>query len=304
MRHALFVIIAAAVYTGLSFLADTAGPLSLAARGNPLAFLWIASLSLAAGSFIMSFATREYSWVDRIWSVAPAVYAWFLAVRGWPDMRLTVAAVLIALWGARLTFNFARKGGYTGTEDYRWAEVRKKFPNEALWQLFNLLFISLYQNILIMMITLPLYAAFRTRGTAGSPWNALDTVAAALFLGMLVLESVADQEQWNFHQAKKKTTRKKNGTRRGGFLQEGLFRYSRHPNYFAEICMWWCVYLFAVSATGRALSWQIMGPVLLTLLFQGSTALTESLSRRKYPDYARYCRRTSRILPWIPRKAP
>jgi steroid 5-alpha reductase family enzyme len=64
--------------------------------------------------------------------------------------------------------------------------------------------------------------------------------------------------------------------------------------------MWWCFALFAVAATGRWLTIAIVGPALLTLLFQGSTHLTEQISRRKYPDYARYQRSTSRIIPWWP----
>src|SRR4051812_21163216 len=94
------------------------------------AFVWIASL-----------VTREHSWVDRLWSIVPVAYVWvFAAFAGLADIRLDVMAVLVTLGGARLTFNFARKGGYNGHEDYRWPVLRARM---APWQfqVFNLLFI-------------------------------------------------------------------------------------------------------------------------------------------------------------------
>ena len=84
-------------------------------------------------------------------------------------------------------------------------------------------------------------------------------------------------------------------------MPSGLFRYSRHPNFFCEQGMWWSFYLFGVAATGRWLDWSIAGAVLLTLLFQGSTAITEQITLGKYPAYADYRRRTSRLLPRPPR---
>src|SRR5437899_6824186 len=82
---------------------------------------------------LLSIASREYSWVDRIWSVVPVVYVGiFAGAAGFADVRLDVLFGLVALWGLRLTFNFARKGGYaSGGEDYRWAVLRGRL---APWQ--------------------------------------------------------------------------------------------------------------------------------------------------------------------------
>ncbi|OHD54155.1 MAG: hypothetical protein A2Y33_10315 [Spirochaetes bacterium GWF1_51_8] len=245
-------------------------------------------------SFLFGLICNEYSWVDRLWSILPALYAWILAVRAWPDPRLIAGAALVTLWAARLTFNFARKGGYSGMEDYRWAEVRKFIGNEFLWQAFNFGFISTYQNALFVLFVLPLYMAYLFKGT---PFGIIDIAASVFFLGFLVLETIADQQQWDFH------AKKKNGTTDKRFLDEGLFGFSRHPNYFAEIMIWWCVYLFGAAATGKWIDWSVIGMVLLTLLFQGSTWLTEMLSMRKYPEYAEYRKRVSRIVPWFPKKA-
>ena len=93
--------------------------------------LWIAG-AVCAFAWITSLITHEHSWVDRLWSIVPVVYVGvFAAAAGFADTRLTVMAVLVALWGVRLTVNFARKGGYTGTEDYRWAVLRGRLTR---WQ--------------------------------------------------------------------------------------------------------------------------------------------------------------------------
>ncbi|MDH6180795.1 steroid 5-alpha reductase family enzyme [Microbacteriaceae bacterium SG_E_30_P1] len=247
------------------------------------AFVWIASL-----------ITKDHSWVDRLWSVVPVVYVWiFAAYAGLADARLNVMAVLVTLWGARLTFNFARKGGYTGTEDYRWPILRARMKP---WQfeIFNLFFIVLYQNTILVLITLPALTAYEHRST---PFGVLDAVVAAVFLLFLVGETVADQQQWNFHRAKKAG----GSDFRPRFLQSGLWRYSRHPNFFFEQAQWWVFFLFGAVAAGSLLQWTVLGAALLTGLFIGSTIFTESITKSKYPEYAEYQRSTSPIVPWWPK---
>ena len=246
-------------------------------------FVWIASL-----------ISHDHSWVDRLWSVVPVVYVWvFAAFAGLADARLDVMAALVTIWGARLTFNFARKGGYSGVEDYRWAILRARMPR---WQFefFNFFFISLYQNVILLLIALPAFTAYENRST---PFGPLDIVLAALFFGCTVGETVADQQQWNFH------ARKKAGGEafRPRFLSAGLWKFSRHPNFFFEQAQWWVLFFFGAVAAGSVLQWTVLGAVLLTTLFIGSTVFTESISRSKYPEYADYQATTSPIVPWFPR---
>jgi len=89
----------------------------------PVLVLIVAGIA-AAFCWITSLITHETSWIDRLWSIVPVVYVWIFAgaalTSGVDATRLIVMAVLVTAWGARLTFNFARKGGYTGMEDYRW----------------------------------------------------------------------------------------------------------------------------------------------------------------------------------------
>ncbi|MEL4318638.1 DUF1295 domain-containing protein [Leifsonia sp. YIM 134122] len=260
--------------------------------------LWICAGTIVA-TWLLSVLTREYSWVDRVWSLSPIVYVWvFAAASGFENARLVLMAVLVTLWGARLTFNFARKGGYArGGEDYRWAALRARMPKPA-FQVFNLLFIAGYQNALILGMTLSTFTVYQAMPT---PLGLADILVAVLFLLLLAGETIADQQQWNFHQQKKAEIAggRTPSTR---FLQTGLFRYSRHPNFFFEQAQWWALYLFAVVATGSVLHWSILGPLLLTALFIGSTVFTESLSKARHPEYADYQATTSAIVPWFPRR--
>ena len=149
------------------------------------------------GTFIAGLVTGDSSWVDRIWSIVPVVYVWVFAGFAHGDARLVLVAVLVTLWGARLTFNFARKGGYTGMEDYRWAILRGRMTGWQ-YQLFSFFFISGYQNVLLVLITLPAL----TMSDHRRPLTAADVILAALFLFFLTGETVADQQQWNFHRRK------------------------------------------------------------------------------------------------------
>jgi steroid 5-alpha reductase family enzyme len=263
----------------------------------PLVVCLVICAVLVAVTWVASIATREYSWVDRIWSIAPVAYAWMFAVAGGFDARLVLMAALVTLWGIRLTANFARKGGYRpGGEDYRWAVVRGRM-SPAWFQVFNLFFISMYQNVLILMFTLPAYTVFVA---GGMPLGVWDLVLTAAFLAFLGGETIADAQQWAFHRWKS-AERAAGRVPSPGFLQSGLFRVSRHPNFFFEQAQWWVFYGFAIAATGVWLHWTVAGAALLTLLFIGSTALTESISRSKYPEYDDYRARTSPIVPWFPR---
>lgn len=254
----------------------------------------IVYVCVSTAAWLLGAITRDYSWVDRIWSIIPVVYVAILAGHaGFGDARLDLMLVLTALWGARLTFNFIRKGGYgKGGEDYRWPILRSRMPGWA-FQLFNFFFIAFYQNALLLLIALPAYTALQHR----TPLTALDYVLAVLFLACLAGETVADQQQWNFHAAKH------SGRTQDRFLTGGLFRYSRHPNFFFEQAQWWLLFLIGAVAARSLWQWTVLGAVLLTLLFVGSTRFTESISLSKYPEYADYQRRTSPVIPWRPRQA-
>jgi steroid 5-alpha reductase family enzyme len=254
---------------------------------------------VSAACWLLSVITREYSWVDRIWSIIPAVYAWVVAAQsGFAAPRVVLMAVLVTLWAARLTFNFARKGGYKkGGEDYRWAILRERIGPVG-FQVFNATFIAPFQNVLLLLIVAPIITAAKFTQT---PFGALDVALAVLFIVFLVGETVADEQQWRFQLAK--AARKARGESGPEFCTTGLFRFSRHPNFFCEVSQWWVIYAFAVVASGEWVQWSGLGAVVLTALFQGSTNMTEGISKSRYPAYAEYQRSTSRLIPWFPAKS-
>lgn len=248
-------------------------------------------------TWAVSVRSGSAAWLDRLWSITPVVYAWVIAGSvGFVDTRVNLLAVLVTLWGVRLTFSYARKGGYgRGVQDYRWAIVRAGMSAGG-WRAFHALFISGYQQLLLLLIVLPLGVA----AEYSTPVGWVDWVLAAVFLLLLVGEGVADGQQWRFQQAKR--ARLDAGEPMGdGFVSSGLFRLSRHPHFLCELLMWWVVYLLGAVGAGRVLDWSILGTVLLTAQIVGSTWMMESLSRAKYPAYEAYQSVTSRLALWPPK---
>ena len=256
--------------------------------------------------FVVGELTGNNSQMDKLWSILPVVYVWIIAAGGGFTPRLLVMAVLVTLWGIRLTFNFGRKGAYsikfwTGTEDYRWSVLRakKEFQPHWKWMLFNLFFISIYQNALVLMITFPALVAMRS----DKPFGVVDCVAAALLLCFLVLETVADEQQWKFQTEKWRMINEGKSLDSlpepycKGFNTTGLWGVSRHPNYLGEQGIWCSFYIFSIGAGIGIFNWSIIGALLLVVLFLGSSSFGEEISRSKYPLYADYCRKVNRFIP-------
>lgn len=282
------------------------GPMLDSAQLDTLKILGIITACSWLYCFAVGELTSNNSQMDKLWSLLPIAYVWVVAVRGGLTPRLIVMAVLVTLWGARLTFNFARKGAYRlkfweGEEDYRWQVLRakKEFQPHWKWLLFNCFFISLYQNVLVLMITFPALVLMNV----STPFGWGDVVAAALMLGFIVYETVADEQQWSFQSAKWKMIREGKKLEElpapynKGFNTQGLWGVSRHPNYFAEQAIWCCLYLFTVSGGVGIVNWSLIGALLLIVLFLGSSAFGEEISASKYPEYQKYCREVSRFFP-------
>jgi len=122
-----------------------------------------------------------------------------------------------------------------------------------------------------------------------------------LFVLALLGETVADQQQWNF-QNRKAAAIAAGQKPESNFCVSGMFKVSRHPNYFFELAQWWLVFFMAVAVTGTLWQWSGVGVIVLTLLFVGSTRFTEKISLGKYPEYADYQKRVSSVIPFFARK--
>ncbi len=259
--------------------------------------------------FITGEITHNYSQMDKLWSLLPIAYVWIIAVRGGLGLRLIVYALIVTAWGIRLTINFARKGAYSlkfweGREDYRWSIVHNApvFRHGILWTLFNLLFISAYQNLLVLAICLPALSCMGSQEAFGI----FDIIAAVLSVLFLILETVSDEYQWNFHQTKNRMLAE--GKKLAelpapfdlGFNTLGPWGRMRHPNYLGEQGMWLGLYIFSIGAGAAGcalLNITAIGPLLLVLLFLASSTLAEKISLGKYPKYAAYIEQVSKYLP-------
>jgi steroid 5-alpha reductase family enzyme len=254
--------------------------------------------------FLIGELSKNNSQVDKLWSILPILYVWYTAYAGSFDSRLVLMAVLVSIWGARLTYNFSRRGAYKlkfweGEEDYRWEILRR---NPALqgtwrWRVFNLFFISLYQNALILAFTLPMVVVMRYPGQG---IGALEMMLAAAYVFFVILETQADQHQWEYQNEKHRRLRKgiaPEGEYALGFVQRGLWNLVRHPNYMCEQLIWIVFYVFSVAASGHIVNWSMAGCLLLLVLFQGSADFSEGISAGKYPAYAEYKHRAGRFFP-------
>ncbi len=258
-----------------------------------------------AYSFIAGELTKNYSQVDKLWSIVPVVYVWVVAGYGDYSPRLVLMGILATLWGVRLTINFAMKGAYqlrfwSGEEDYRWQVLRQRpeFAPRWKWTLFNLLFICGYQNVLIVLFSLPAIIALQNND---SPIGIPDYSVAGLMFFFIVFEMLADIQQWNYQSKKHAMLRAGEelpAEYKKGFLDRGLWARSRHPNYFAEQAIWVCFYLFSIASGGQWFNWSIAGCLLLIVLFQGSSGFSEEISAGKYSEYVEYQKRVPRFIPF------
>ena len=275
-------IVPLAILLGLSLVACPllyihVGPALDAAQLSTLKTLLIICGASALWCFVVGEISRNNSQMDKLWSILPIVYTWVIAADGGFKTRLVVMAVLATLWGCRLTFNFARKGAYTlkfweGEEDYRWKVLRqrKEFSSRWVWMLFDLLFICVYQNVIVLLTTFPALVAM----SSDAPFGAVDILAAVLMFGFILYETVADEQQWAFQ------------SRKWAMIKEG--------KALEEL------YLFSIGAGAGIINWSIAGALLLVVLFLGSSAFGEAISASKYPLYADYCNKVSRYIPWRP----
>eukprot|EP01107_Rhizomastix_libera_P011919 TRINITY_DN29644_c0_g1_i1.p1 TRINITY_DN29644_c0_g1~~TRINITY_DN29644_c0_g1_i1.p1 ORF type:complete len:305 (+),score=47.78 TRINITY_DN29644_c0_g1_i1:27-941(+) len=256
--------------------------------------------------FVLNSVTMNWSHMDRWWSIAPVVYSWLgAALSRSPRGRLMAA--LASLWGARLSFNFYRRGGYDSllaAEDWRWPIIRDWpiFKNsKVLTYLFSFVFVAGVQSFVVLSISFPVL--IEAHATVHTSLGAIDYIATILMLSFLVLETVADEQHWVYQESKWAAIKQKKpltAEQQQGFCTTGLRKFSRHPNYFAEYMQWFVFYLFSVATTGRWLNLCIIGPIVLYAVIAGGTVMMEDISVQRYPDYKKYKATVSRfvLLPW------
>ena len=304
LRTILFLIASLCGFVYITYSLEVFDISFTEAQMNALVTMTKLYLGSCLYCFVISEIAENYSQVDKFWSTIPIVYVWYFTLASEMDSRMVVMAILVTIWGSRLTYNFARRGGFSiyfwkGEEDYRWVEVKKSMPilsGRMQWSVFNLFFICLYQMGLIFLFTLPILSAWQGSDTS-LYWA--DYLITGLMLLLIVLETISDQQQYVFQNEKYKKIelgQSLEGDYKRGFITSGLWAYSRHPNYTCEQLIWITFYLFSISATGQWINWSIIGCILLVILFYSSAKFSENITSNKYTDYKKYQENTPMFI--------
>ena len=250
-------------------------------------YLFALALILGVGvaAWAVSVAIRNVAFVDSLWSLFFLIAAVTFAAAAWPlSARGLLVTVLVAVWALRLSIYITARN-WGEPEDHRYQKIRANnepgFAFKSLYIVFGL------QGVLAWFIAMPLLPAIMNPGDIGP----LEIVAGALWLLGFVFEARGDYQLARF---------KSDPSNKGRVLNTGLWRYTRHPNYFGDFCVWWAFYLFAVAAGGW---WTVLSPVLMSLLLLkvSGVALLEKTITERRPEYADYIRRTNAFFPGLPK---
>lgn len=261
------VALAAAAYAA-TFSADLHAQLAIGTT--------VATIVVFAGSR----AVNNSSVYDAYWSVFPLAAVLWFALPNLTERGALVVGVT-SVWALRLTFNWARGWGGLTHEDWRYVDLRRK--TGALYWPVSLVGLHGFPTLLTFLGTLP---AIEAVGVPGLGF--LDAPAAYVSLAGIAIETAADEQLLRFRR-----------THPDGACDTGLWRFSRHPNYFGEILFWVGLWLLGVSAGAPA--WMAVGPgAMLALFWFVSIPMAEQRALAKRPDFARRIATTSRLVPWFP----
>ncbi|MEN9644860.1 MAG: hypothetical protein RL238_1529 [Actinomycetota bacterium] len=243
---------------------------------------------LMIGTWLLSLALKNASIVDIVWGFGFVCVAWAVRLRvdEGLDARQNLLVLMTTVWGLRLAgYLFWRNHGKG--EDYRYKAMRKhwgpRFPLISLGTVFGL------QGVLMFIVSLPVQLG-QTRDTPDLGWLAY--LGIAVWLVGLFFEVVGDAQLAKF---------KADASNQGKVMNRGLWKYTRHPNYFGDACVWWGIALVAAETTVGKFG--LIGAVVMTILLRrvsGVVLLEKSLSKRK-EGYAEYVARTSAFIPRPPK---
>jgi steroid 5-alpha reductase family enzyme len=237
--------------------------------------------------FLISLIKKRNDVADVAWGLGFVLLAWasfFLSAR--PGTPAVVAGILVSIWGLRLAWHIhVRHRGKP--EDFRYLAWRREWGKWFYVRSYAQVY--MLQGALLFLVALPVLVLNRSPGPA---FGFLNGIGCCVWLVGFLFESVGDAELARF------TGDPRN---RGKILQTGLWRYTRHPNYFGEVVQWWGIWLMAAGVPRGWLS--IVGPLTITVLIlkvSGIPMLETKMAGN--PDFAEYKRRTNEFLPWAPKR--
>lgn len=235
--------------------------------------------------WLFSLFIKDASIVDIFWGTGFVIVVWaYFLLSSNISVRHWLILTLVSIWGLRLTLHLASRNIGKG-EDYRYQKWRTEEGKRWWWLSYIRVF--LLQGLIMWIVSLPLLGA----QIVSTDLNLLDYIAVGIWLIGFIFEALGDWQLVKF---------RSNPDNQGKVLQTGLWRYTRHPNYFGDAVQWWAFYLFALSAGAW---WAIISPIVMTFFLMrvsGVTLLENSLKNRK-PEYEHYIKNTSSFFPRPPK---
>ena len=246
----------------------------------------IAILAMMVLLWLLSLALKNASIVDIFWGIGFVIVTWLaFSLGGGYIPRKQLVAVLVTIWGLRLALHIGVRN-WGKPEDFRYAKWRQE--NGPRWWWFSFFQVFLLQGVLMWIISAPLIAA----QTSGYPViiTPLDVIGVVLWLIGMFFEALGDLQLMLF---------KANPANKGKLLTTGVWRFTRHPNYFGESALWWGYYIIALVSGSW---WTVFSPIIMTwlLLRVSGVAMLERTMKLK-PGYEEYMKNTSAFFPWFPK---
>ncbi len=236
--------------------------------------------------FIISIIAKRNDIADIAWGLGYVLLCGFFFFSGNDHPRELLIYLLIGLWGIRLAFYiFMRTKGKT--EDFRYLQWRKDWGKTFYWRSY--LQVYLFQGFFLLLVISPVMIV-TAYPQPDLHW--LDYLGVAIWIIGFYFEAVGDYQLSKF---------KKDPTNKGKIIQTGLWRYTRHPNYFGEVVLWWGIFLIAVNSPNGLMG--IIGPITITFLLlkvSGIPMLERKYEGRK--DFEAYKNRTSKFFPLPPKR--
>lgn len=256
----------------------------------------VTAWAVVTATFLVARVRRRYDTIDAAWGAGFAVIAVVTLLLSGPLSVLSLTTVVLTVvWGGRLAVHVLRRS-LSGHEDARYAEMAAKASGDPGPRMYFRVYLT--QAAVMWFVSLPVVFAAGASGFEpavddgwANPWL---WAGAALWLVGFGFEAVGDEQLRRF---------KADPANAGKVLDTGLWRYTRHPNYFGDACVWWGLYLLACSTVLGPVS--VLSPVLMTWLLaagSGKPILERGLRQRR-PDYAAYVDRTSGFVPWPPKRS-
>ena len=244
----------------------------------------IAGLMLAV--WLISLPLKDVSVIDIAWGPGFVLVAWGSCFAADTSVEDLLLPLLTTIWGLRLGGHLAWRKIGSG-EDFRYCDMRERHPQT--FPVLSLLTVFALQGIIMWIVALPL----QTVNPDKAPSVVLTIIGVLLWIAGFLFESIGDRQLSRF---------KSDPTNEGRVMDGGLWRYTRHPNYFGDFLVWWGLYVLSLTAGGHW--WSVVGPLVMSALLlkvSGVTLLEKSLKVRK-EGYVEYVARTNAFFPWWPRR--